>query len=91
MAEARRRSNLERPRMESKRLKGTVTRLYLNKGFAFVRGEDRLSRFAHVSEFKNEREFDTLREGQSVEFTSFEDTKVTKGNGLKALDIKCLD
>ena len=73
------------------RLRGTVTRLYLNKGFAFVRGSDRLSRFAHVSEFRNQREFDTLREGQSIEFTPFEDKKATKGNGLKAMDIVCFD
>lgn len=61
-------SDCDRWSLPGTRMKGTVVRIYLNKGYCFVRGEDRISRFAHASDFAKQEEFDVLREGQAVRF-----------------------
>lgn len=53
-------------------MKGTITRLIPNQGFGFVRGEDGQSRFFHVRQMERSRDFDTLREGQTLEFDTIE-------------------
>lgn len=60
-------------------MKGTVTRLLPNKGYGFIRAEDGQSHFFHAKDMVKVRDFDTLREGQSVEFLSVETDK-----GLRA-------
>jgi len=47
---------------------GTVVRVFLNKGYAFLRGEDSMSYFAHAKDFKDLNLFDCLYEGQKLEF-----------------------
>ncbi len=50
------------------RIAGTVVRVLLNKGYCFVRGEDRNSYFAHAKQFVPPPSFDSIREGTAVEF-----------------------
>ncbi len=50
---------------------GTIYRLIQDRGFGFILGEDKRSRFFHCKDV--EGSFDTLREGQRVEFLSVED------------------
>jgi len=69
---------------------GTVIRALPNKGYAFVRGEDGLSRFCHANEFIPPESFDLLREGQGVEFTPDDNGPKGSGNGLRALKIKVI-
>lgn len=58
-------------------MKGTISRVILGKGFAFIRGEDSKSYFAHCSAFQHSGTlFDLVREGLTVEFTP---TKNDKG------------
>ena len=49
-------------------MRGTVIRINKDRGFAFVRGEDGLSRFAHVRGFLQQLDFERLEEGHTVEF-----------------------
>jgi len=68
-------------------VRGTVTRVLISKGYAFVRGDaDGLSRFAHVKDFLVPQAFEHLREGQQVRFTPVVDPK-GRGNGLRAIEI----
>ena len=45
---------------------GKVTKIFREKGFAFVRGSDNKEYFAHRSQAPD---FDGFREGDAVEFT----------------------
>lgn len=49
-------------------MKGIITNVFLDKGFAFVRGEDGVSRFIHAKAVAKGM-FDTLQKGKNVEFT----------------------
>ena len=69
-------------------MKGTVIRILPNKGFGFIRGEDGLSRFMHASTVQPRAAFDTMREGQCVEFDPTEDGPLDKGNGLRAENVR---
>jgi cold shock CspA family protein len=70
------------------RMTGTVIKVMLNKGFAFIRGEeDSISRFAHAKDFIPEVAFDTLREGRGVTFEPALGPE-TSGNGQRAIKIR---
>ena len=47
-------------------MNGTITRLLPGKGYCFIRGDDRISRFGHARAFVDPVEFDLAREGQAV-------------------------
>lgn len=70
-------------------MNGTVVRVLPNKGYAFVRGEDGVSRFAHARDFIPQIAFDTLREGQGVSFIPIEDPQFG-GNSQRAVEVQCL-
>jgi cold shock CspA family protein len=75
------------------RMTGTVTKVLLNKGFAFVRGEqDGISRFVHAKDFIPEIAFDTLREGRGVTFEPAlgpeTNTGERPGNGQRAIKVR---
>ena len=70
---------------------GTITRILPNKGYAFIRGEDGLPRFAHAREFVPRTAFDRAYEGQRVNFTPADDGPKDKGDGLRAVQITCLN
>ena len=67
---------------------GTVISVFLNRGFCFVRGEDRISRFAHVRDFTEPTEFDTLRTGSAVTFTPLDIGRSERHDGRRAVDVK---
>ena len=69
-------------------MKGVLTRLFLNKGFGFVRGEDGISRFMHASSVEPRTAFDTMHEGQAVEFEPNDNGPLDKGNGLRAEKVR---
>lgn len=73
-------------------MNGTITRILPNKGYAFVRGEDGIARFAHAREFIPRIAFDKAYEGQRVTFTPSDDGPKDKGDGLRATEIRpCLN
>jgi cold shock CspA family protein len=76
---------------DTERMTGTVVRLFLNKGFGFVRGQDNVSRFMHARDLKDPSEFDRLHEGTGVTFVSrdFSDRDVG-GNGLRAVEVEVI-
>ena len=70
---------------------GTIIRLVLNKGYAFVRGEDGISRFSHCRSFVDPLAFDRAREGQAVEFDPVIDTSAhARSGGARAINIVLL-
>lgn len=73
------------------RMTGVVTQVRLSKGFAFVRGPDRLSRFVYAKDVDPVCDFDLLHEGQQVSFEpgGVLNTKTdAKNNGLRALKVQ---
>jgi cold shock CspA family protein len=68
---------------------GVVIRVLLNKGYCFVRGNDRVSRMLHVNDFIDAKEFDTIHEGSGVEFEPVNDGN--RGNGARAIKAKRID
>lgn len=70
---------------------GTITKVLHNKGYAFIRGEDKLSRFAHRRAFADTLEFDLLEEDEPrrVEFDPIHDP-AGGDNGLRASNVKVL-
>lgn len=68
---------------------GTVVKIFFSRGFFFIKGEeDGLSRFVHVADVVPRVAFDTLHEGQRVEFTPVDEQVTEKGNGLRAIEVK---
>jgi cold shock CspA family protein len=76
----------------AEKITGTVIRVIPPKGFGFVRGDDDITRFVHVRDFVNPRDFERLREGMGVKFVSveFNDTKQKKGNGLRGVEVELI-
>jgi len=64
---------------------GTVTKLFISKGYGFIRGSDGLSRFAHCRDWTEPLGFETTAEGMAVEFEP--EFRGGKGNGLVATKI----
>ena len=72
-------------------MRGTIIRLVPNRGYAFVRGEDSVSRFAHARAFSDPLAFDRAREGQAVEFDPITDTStLARSGGARAINIVLL-
>jgi len=65
-------------------MKGAVTKVFTDQGYAFVRGTDGVSRFVHAS-WVSHGMFDTLVKGTPVEFTP-----AMGDRGPQALDLKVL-
>jgi cold shock CspA family protein len=64
---------------------GTVVRVVRDKGFAFLRDEEGMSRFAHAKDFVPVGFFDTVQEQQTVQF---DPAKGSRGNGLRAEQVR---
>lgn len=63
---------------------GVVTNVLKDKGIAFVRGEDGLSRLALAREFRPAVCFDTLQKGMRVTFEPTDGGPRAGGNKLRA-------
>jgi len=76
----------------SQRMKGVITRVFPNKGYGFVRDEQGFLRFMHANDVTPLRAFDTLREGQGVEFDPVDvgESAPNRGNGLRAANVSLL-
>lgn len=73
------------------RMTGTVTKVLLNKGFAFVRDMQGMSRFVSVRDVVPVSAFDTMHEGQKVTFEPAGDLNTAadaKNNGLRAVKVQ---
>jgi len=71
-------------------MRGTITRIIPTKGYAFVRGDDAISRFAHARSFLPDASaFDLVREGQAVEFDAVHDPTGKQG-GARAVNLVVL-
>ncbi len=72
------------------RMRGTITRLFPNKGFGFVRGDDGISRFMHCKDVDPPTHFDRMHEGQGVEFVASTTGPPDKGGGLRAIEVEII-
>lgn len=73
---------------------GTVIRVYLNKGYGFIRGADGQSRFFHVSDVVPVTAFDRMHDGQGVDFVPTEQRTgelTKKGNGFRAAEVRPIE
>lgn len=64
--------------------RGVIRRLISDRGFGFIKSDDGQDLFFHSSELQGVS-FDSLKEGQSVEFEKGQGTK-----GPKAVNIKLI-
>ena len=64
---------------------GTIVRLLTDKGFGFISDEAGVEHFFHQSGVQNGM-FESLRDGQRVEFTVEESTK-----GPRACDVRAVE
>lgn len=70
---------------------GVIIRLLPSKGYCFIRGSDRITRFGHARAFKIATDFDQAREGQAVEFDPLvESGPDAKNGGHRAMNIVLL-
>jgi cold shock CspA family protein len=68
---------------------GIITRMVPGQGYAFVRGKDGTTSFAHADEFKQpDYDFERAREGHSVSYRVTHDGD--RGNKQRARDIKLI-
>jgi len=67
---------------------GSFTRVFLDKGFGFARGEDGLSYFVHASALQDPHRWDFVAPNVVI---SFDPAKSDKGNKLKAINAKLLN
>jgi cold shock CspA family protein len=63
-------------------MKGTVTRVFLPRGFGFVKGDDGLDYFLQADAFMGTWDGATIKEGARLEFVPTPGG--AGGNGLKA-------
>lgn len=69
---------------------GVITRIFVSKGYAFLRGNDGYTRFFNAVDLKAIADWDRLREGMSLSFTPFgtlDESQGAKHNGLSAEDV----
>ena len=64
---------------------GTIARLLIDKGFGFIKDTGGVEHFFHQSGVQD-TVFESLREGQRVEFTVEESTK-----GPRACDVRVIE
>jgi cold shock protein len=64
-------------------MRGTIRKLNMEKGFGFIRTKDATDYFFHRSGCSDSTRFESLQEGQTVEFTPGDSPK-----GLRATDVK---
>lgn len=65
---------------------GKVRSLKADKGFGFVKGDDGVERFFHRSQVIGRHNFDTMTEGQRVEFDHELSDK-----GPRAVNVRLVD
>jgi CspA family cold shock protein len=63
--------------------KGTIKRIITNRGYGFIQTEEKGDIFFHATDLLNGVSFDSLTEGQQVEF----EIKPTS-RGLRAINVK---
>jgi len=80
--------------MPNGRINGVIISLLPNRGFGFIRGDDSMTRFFHVDDVTNRRDFDLMHEGQQVSFVPVDmgekNPAMQKGNGLRASSVEPL-
>ncbi len=64
---------------------GTIVRLLTDKGFGFISDEGGVEHFFHQSAVEG-AVFETLREGQRVEFTIEESTKGPRAGAVRVIE-----
>ena len=68
-------------------MKGTIKRLFKPRGFGFIYAEDGREIFFHMSSVEGV-EFESLLEGQRVEFDVEKSPKHSRNKGPRAVNVK---
>lgn len=68
-------------------MKGTIKRLMKDRGFGFIKAEDGREIFFHRTAV-NSTNFESLTEGQSVEFDVEKNPKDSRTKGPRAVNVR---
>jgi len=68
-------------------MNGTIKRVFKNRGFGFIKAEDGREIFFHMTGVEGV-EFDSLVEGQNVDFDVEKNPKGSRGKGPRAINVK---
>ncbi len=68
-------------------MNGTIKRVFKNRGFGFIKAEDGREIFFHMTGVEGV-EFDSLVEGQNVDFDVEKNPKGSRGKGPRAVNVK---
>jgi len=71
-------------------MKGTIKRLFKNRGFGFIKAEDGREIFFHMTGVGGV-EFESLTEGQAVAFDIEKNQKGSRNKGPRAINVKLTD
>jgi CspA family cold shock protein len=69
-------------------MKGTIKKLFKDRGFGFIKAEDGREIFFHRTGVIEGKEFDSMLEGQSVEFDVEKTPKGSRGKGPRAVNVR---
>jgi len=72
---------------EAKAMKGTIKKLIKDRGFGFIRAEDGREIFFHRTAVKSTN-FESLTEGQSVEFDVERISQDSRTKGPRAVNLR---
>ena len=65
-------------------MNGTVTRVFLTRGFGFLRGEDGVERFIHVSTINGNLAWEQFKTGMKVTFDPVDGKKGPRAENIQA-------
>jgi CspA family cold shock protein len=68
-------------------MKGTIKKLFKDRGFGFIKAEDGREIFFHRTSVGG-TEFESLTENQAVEFDVEKDPKGPRGKGPRAINVR---
>jgi CspA family cold shock protein len=71
-------------------MNGTIKRLFKDRGFGFIKAEDGREIFFHRTGVDG-TEFESLTEGQAVEFDVEKNPKGSRGKGPRAINVRLKD
>ena len=64
-------------------MKGTITRLFLTRGFGFLKGEDGVERFVHITNLQNGTDWEAMKPGMTVYFEPIEGKKGPRAGQIR--------
>jgi len=65
-------------------MNGIITRVFLTRGFGFLRGNDGVERFVHVSTVRGDIPWEQFKTGMKVDFDPVDGKKGPRAENIRA-------